>query len=75
MREWCSCGAAIHASARNVREWRGIHHCPDRPEREPEKSGSFANVERAAQFDHDSAHRIIGFRAEERLNRPGGNPQ
>ncbi len=65
MRESCSCGAACQSiRAKNVREWRYTHHCPDRPappEPEPEKQGSFAQVERAPQYDHDRADRIIGF--------------
>jgi hypothetical protein len=51
MREWCSCSAAIRAPYKRVIEWRTTHHCPDRPEQEPEKQGSHAQVELAYQPD------------------------
>jgi hypothetical protein len=33
MREWCGCGAGIHAlTYRRVLRWRGEHVCPPRQE-------------------------------------------
>ena len=64
MREWCFCGAAIHAPYRRVTEWRAQHHCPDRPAPDTHITGG-AMVEHAGTYEGDRVTARIGFRLEE----------
>ena len=68
MYESCACGSAVRTlSKRYARAWRDAHIHelvvePDAPE--PDKHGSVANVELAAQFDYDTQPPVmarIGF--------------
>jgi hypothetical protein len=64
MREWCGCGAGIHARPKQVALWR-VNHKHDSEEPGPQKNGSEANTERAAQVDYDQGPFFsarIGFR-------------
>jgi len=65
MREWCGCGAGIHASRRQVAKWRTDHKHDGSEEPEPAKNGSEAHTERAIQADYDQGPFFsarIGFR-------------
>jgi len=65
MREWCGCGAGIHASRKQVAIWRVQHKHDLAVEEEPQKNGSEAHTERAMQADYDQGPFFsagIGFR-------------
>lgn len=59
MREWCSCGAAIHSTPKRVREWRQTHRHETASEPEPQKNGASSQVESAYQID--DAEVRVGF--------------
>lgn len=72
IREWCGCGAAFHShSIRRVREWRHGHYHDGKPDPEPEKQGTTAQVEMAYRDTarDDSERRIPDINA-----RMGFNP-
>lgn len=46
MREWCSCGASIRATRRDVLQWRTSHR-HDANDPEPQKQGTQSQVETA----------------------------
>jgi hypothetical protein len=59
MREWCSCGAAIHSTPKRVRAWRAEHRHEVETPAEPDKQGSSSSVERSYQADNSEVR--IGF--------------
>lgn len=69
MREWCSCGAAVRASRRDVLAWRAEHHCPDRPAPAGMHVSGGAYVENSGPRYYDGEAPIvtarIGFRRNE----------
>ncbi len=67
MREWCSCGAAIRASRRDVLQWRTSHRCPDRPTPDDTHITTGAMVEHAGtrHYDGDTPIPQAGFRPNE----------
>jgi hypothetical protein len=68
VKEFCSCNAAIHTlSKRQVKLWRTNHRHDAQSDPEPDKQGSQAHVERAAQYDYDQSSYTarIGFQAND----------
>jgi hypothetical protein len=62
VREWCGCGAAIHASKRDVVKWRTNHRHENNDE-EPQKQGAFTSSEIGPSYYMGSApiEARIGF--------------